>query len=305
MDTFLYEYKNQKTEGYPFKFIRNTCEMKQPVHRHDYIQIAYVMKGVCNHYFQGKSLTVGQGDMFIIPPGSEHCLRSFEDKEYEMILIDFTPFLLRDEMESFSDSIVWKLQHRENPDAPTEWAQAWVHIGKDKQPLVEQLFLDIQEEFENREQGYEYSTRISLIKLLLLIDRESRKAQRRSTGTPVRLQQRPFGGVIQYICDNYGEDIPLEKAAELAGMTSAYFSHAFKKETGQSFVEFVHEVRIERAMELIRQGVHSMTQICFQVGFRHVSHFIRTFKKRTGITPTDYKKTFAGGPALRPITSKK
>ncbi|MBO9609232.1 MAG: helix-turn-helix transcriptional regulator, partial [Paenibacillaceae bacterium] len=51
-------------------------------------------------------------------------------------------------------------------------------------------------------------------------------------------------------------------------------------------------VRIERAMELMRRGDEPVTHICYQVGFRHLSHFIRTFKKRTGLTPTAYKQTF-------------
>lgn len=294
MATLLYEYKNQKLEGYPFKFIRySTQDLKQPLHMHDYIQIAYVMKGVCSHQFRGKSLTVGKGDIFIIPPGIEHSLNAFEGKEFEIVLVDFMPFLVHDELQSFSDSITWYMRNHEHVDNSSEWLQPWLHISKDKQLLVEQLLLDIQDEFEHRDQGYEFSTRINLVKLLILIDRESRKSIKRPASNPVRLQERPFGCVIQYICDNFGQDIPLEKAAELASMTPAYFSHAFKKETGQSFVEFVHEVRIERAMELIRQGVHTMTQVCFQVGFRHLSHFIRTFKKRTGLTPTEYKKTFA------------
>ncbi|MFK7695477.1 AraC family transcriptional regulator [Paenibacillus sp. HJGM_3] len=294
MGTLLFEYKNQKVEGYPFKFIRYSQQnLRQPMHMHDYVQIAYVMKGVCSHQFRGKTLTVGKGDVFIIPPGIEHSLNAFDGKEFEIVLVDFMPYLVQEELHSFADSYVWNMILQEQEEGASELLP-WLHISKDKQPLVEQLLFDIQDEFEHREHGYEVSTRISLVKLLILIERESRKfTVKRQPGNPIRLMERPFGGVIQYICDNYSLDIPLEKAAELAGMTPAYFSHAFKKETGQTFVDFVHEVRIERAMELIRQNVHTMTQVCFQVGFRHLSHFIRTFKKRTGLTPTEYKKTFA------------
>jgi AraC-like DNA-binding protein/mannose-6-phosphate isomerase-like protein (cupin superfamily) len=290
----LYEYKNQKVEGFPFKFIRyNRQDLQQSLHKHDYIQIAYVMKGVCCHQFRGKFLTVGKGDIFIIPPGIEHSLNAFAGKEFEIVLIDFMPFLVHDELKSFSDSITWYMRDHNHADDISEWLQPWLHISKDKQLLVEQLLFDIQDEFAHKESGYEFSTRINLVKLLILIDRESRKTLKRQVSNTVRLNERPFGCVIQYICDNYSQDIPLEKAADLVNMTPTYFSHAFKKESGQSFVEFVHEVRIERAMELIRHDVHSMTQICFQVGFRHLSHFIRTFKKRTGLTPTEYKKMFA------------
>jgi AraC-like DNA-binding protein/mannose-6-phosphate isomerase-like protein (cupin superfamily) len=305
LGTQLFEYKNQKVEGFPFKFIRyNRQDLRQQLHKHDYIQIAYVMKGVCCHRFRGKSLTVGKGDIFIIPPGIEHSLNAFEGKEFEIVLVDFMPVLVHDELKSFSDSIAWYTRDHRQEDDSSEALLPWLHISKDKQLLVEHLLMDIQDEFENKEVGYEFSTRINLMKLLIIIDRESRKAPKRHSTNPVRLNQRPFGSVIKYICDNYSEDIPLEKAAELVNMTPAYFSHAFKKESGQSFVEFVHEVRIERAMELIRHDVHTMTQVCFQVGFRHLSHFIRTFKKRTGLTPTEYKKLFAPVPNPSVMTVK-
>lgn len=300
MGTILFQFKDQikkdrLQEDFPFKILRyNSNGLKQPLHMHDYIQIAYVWKGMCNHRFRGKSLTVGKGDIFVIPPGMEHSLNAIEGKEFELILLDFLPFLVHDQLKPFSESLY---RHLDSYDAgnSTEWLQPWLHIGKDKQLLVEQLLLDIQDEFEHREEGFEFSIRINLVKLLILIDREFRRsAKPQSHAQTVRLRpSRPFEDVIRYVYDNYSQDIPLEQGAYLANMTPAYFSHMFKKETGQTFVEFLHEVRIERAMELIRQDVHTMTQICFQVGFRHLSHFIRTFKKRTGLTPTEYKKSFA------------
>lgn len=75
-------------------------------------------------------------------------------------------------------------------------------------------------------------------------------------------------------------------------MAPAYFSHMFKKVTGQSFADYIKELRIERAMELIRRGSQTITQLVYKVGYRQLGHFIRTFNKRTGITPNDYKKTF-------------
>lgn len=290
----LLQFKDQLTdEEFEFKFIRHkSSRLNQALHMHDYIQIAYVVRGVCNHHFCDKILTVGKGDLFIIPPGEAHSINPFDDKEFELVLLDFMPAFLGDHLKPFSRSLFQHVVQYENAGTSSEWLQPWLHISQDKQLLVEQLLQDIQDEVENREEGYEFSVQINVVKLLILIDREFRKSERqRQTAAFQRNPVQQFHDVIRYIHENYGQDIPLEQGAYIACMTPAYFSHLFKKATGQTFVEYVHEVRIERAKELIRMNGHTMTQICFQVGFRHLSHFIRTFKKRTGMTPTDYKKT--------------
>ncbi|WP_158289427.1 AraC family transcriptional regulator [Paenibacillus flagellatus] len=293
MSAHLLYFKDQLTDDFQFKFIRHKGQkIRQQLHMHDYIQIAYVVRGVCVHHFCDKTLTVGKGDLFIIPPWQAHCINAVDDKDCELVLLDFMPAFLGDHLKPFSRSLFQHVVQYEKSGTSSEWLQPWLHISQDKQLLVEQLLQDIQEEVAEREEGYEFSVQINVVKLLILIDREFRRTERqRQAASGQRPPNPQFQDVIRYIHENYGQDIPLEQGAYIANMTPAYFSHLFKKTTGQTFVEYLHEVRIERAKELIRLNAHTMTQICFQVGFRHLSHFIRTFKKRTGMTPTDYKKS--------------
>lgn len=292
MNPQLLLFKDQLSDEFQFKFIRHKGKrIRQTLHMHDYVQIAYVVRGVGQHHFCDKTITVGKGDLFIIPPWWAHYIRSVDDKEIELVLLDFMPAFLGDHLKPFSRSLFWHIGQYDRTGEASEFLQPWLHISQDKQLLVEQLLQDIQEEIEEREEGYEFSVQLNVVKLLILIDREFRKTKRRRAAVAAqRPQFDQLQDVIRYIRENFGLDIPLEQAARIAGMTPAYFSHLFKKTTGQTFVEYLHEVRIERAKELIRSGQHTMTNICFQVGFRHLSHFIRTFKKRTGMTPTEYKK---------------
>jgi AraC-like DNA-binding protein len=296
MEMPYFQSKDMLSKDFPFKIIRHTnMELKQPLHVHEYVQIAYVLGGVCNHQLRGKSLMVNRGDIFIILPGIEHSLSAIEDKPFEIVLLDFMPFLVREELKPFAETLQPFFQQSRHEDTAA-LHQPWLHIDNSKQPLVEQLLQDIQDELEHREAGYEYSVRTSLIKLLILIDREYRRLWRKPASRPALADQHPIDEVKRYVYNNYSQDIPLEHGALIANMAPAYFSHMFKKETGQTFIDFMNEVRIERAMELIRRDSHTITQIGFQVGFHHLSHFIRTFKKRTGITPTEYKKTFGHNP---------
>ncbi|TLS52684.1 helix-turn-helix domain-containing protein [Paenibacillus antri] len=284
-----FQTRSQLNHEFPFKIFRYSSHLlKQSLHMHDYVQLAYVRKGMCHHRMMSKSLTVSQGELFIITPGTEHSFSAIEEKDFELVLIDFAPSVLDGLLGPMKDALEPYL----TPGGASA-AHSWLHVGKTKQTLVLQLLQEMQEEYEAKEPGFEYSIRLSLVKLLMVVEREYRKIGRRPPNRMAAAADRqPIEEVRRYIHDNYSQDIPLEHGAYLANMAPAYFSHVFKKETGQSFIDYVNEVRIERAMELIRRDSLTITQIGFQVGYRHLSHFIRTFKKRTGITPTEYKKTF-------------
>ncbi|SFA79859.1 AraC-type DNA-binding protein [Cohnella sp. OV330] len=290
LDLPLFQGRDELNRDFPFKIFRYASPlMKQSLHMHDYVQIAYVRQGMCNHQLLGKSLTVSQGDLFIIAPGNGHSISAIEDQAFELIMTDFSPELLEGHLGPMEDSL-----KRYLTPGPAAAPYSWLHVGKRRQPLVLQLLQDMQDEYDHKEVGYEFAIRLSLLKLLTVAEREYR-AVRRSPGMPsVAADREPIEEARRYVHDNYSQDIPLEHGAYIANMAPAYFSHMFKHVTGQSFIDYVNEVRIERAKELIRRQSLSVTQIGFQVGYRHLSHFIRTFKKRTGITPTEYKKTFGG-----------
>lgn len=69
----------------------------------------------------------------------------------------------------------------------------------------------------------------------------------------------------------------------------SYFSRFFKKETGQTFIEYVTGKKIERAKELLDQTNHSVHEICEMLGYDNQSYFIKTFKAQAGVTPTEYR----------------
>jgi AraC-like DNA-binding protein len=292
MGSVIYK-KDDFLKDFPFVMRRyNSRTMKQPLHKHDYIQIAYVLRGVCHHHLRGKALVVGKGDIFIISPGMEHSIHGIPDQEYEMVILDFLPPFVHAQLTDVSETLYRMLQNSDQSDSMSSLLQPWLHISQSKQPLVELLLQDIQDEFERRDEGFAFSIQINLIKLLILIDREYRQSNHKSEPPSAVANQNPIELSVRYVQEHFGQDIPLEAAAGIAKMTPSYFSHRFKKETGRSFIKFLHKVRIDRAMELIGRGEHTITQIALQVGFRQLSHFIRTFKKTTGLTPTEYKKSF-------------
>ncbi|REG82845.1 helix-turn-helix domain-containing protein [Marinomonas pollencensis] len=101
--------------------------------------------------------------------------------------------------------------------------------------------------------------------------------------------QRKINTVVDYVSQNYNQDISLSNAANLINMSDSHFSRFFRKATGNRFIEFVNRVRISRACNLLTETDQQIANICFQVGFNNVANFNRRFHELKGVTPRDFR----------------
>jgi len=73
------------------------------------------------------------------------------------------------------------------------------------------------------------------------------------------------------------------------GMSESRFSRFFRRATGNTFVDFVNRVRINRACQLLMESDRYITQICYDVGFNNVANFNRRFREIKGMTPSEFR----------------
>lgn len=106
--------------------------------------------------------------------------------------------------------------------------------------------------------------------------------------------------VMQFLNTNYQQKIELERVAEIANLHPAAFCRFFKEKSGKPLSEYVNDLRISYACRLIIDGKLSVSQISFESGFNNLSNFNRTFKKHTGLAPTQYFHEFQRQPELEP-----
>ncbi|MFB9329280.1 AraC family transcriptional regulator [Paenibacillus aurantiacus] len=99
----------------------------------------------------------------------------------------------------------------------------------------------------------------------------------------------------QYIEEHYTEEISLEEVADYVHLNPHYFSKVFKQGVGDTFIDYVTGLRIERAKTLIADERLSLKEVCFEAGYRDPNYFSRVFKKVTGVTPTEYRSGLRGG----------
>ncbi|KIY22192.1 response regulator [Mesobacillus subterraneus] len=94
----------------------------------------------------------------------------------------------------------------------------------------------------------------------------------------------------KFIQEHYREDLSMEQTAEHVNLSPYYFSKIFKSENGKTFTDYLTDIRIQKAKELMAEMTISLKEVCYEVGYKDPNYFSRVFKRVTGMTPTDYRQ---------------
>lgn len=100
---------------------------------------------------------------------------------------------------------------------------------------------------------------------------------------------------VAFIQANFHRPVSLQDTAAHIGISAPYLSTLFRRETGQSFIEFLTDLRMERAKELLEDKNIYIYELGERVGYSDPNYFCKVFKSRTGMSPEAYRKSRAGG----------
>ncbi|MDQ8735608.1 helix-turn-helix domain-containing protein [Paenibacillus sp. LHD-38] len=96
--------------------------------------------------------------------------------------------------------------------------------------------------------------------------------------------------IKQYIIANFEKNISLADLSNRFFINMHYLSQLFKEKTGQTYLEYLTQVRIERSKELLEKSELRIYEICQMVGYTDTTHFSKLFEKAVGCKPSEYKK---------------
>lgn len=96
--------------------------------------------------------------------------------------------------------------------------------------------------------------------------------------------------VLDYIQNNYSQDISLKTLSSEFNINALYLGQLFRKETGDSFTNYLNSVRIEKAKVLLLNTNYKANEISSQIGYVNPNYFYTLFKKMTGVSPSEFKK---------------
>lgn len=98
--------------------------------------------------------------------------------------------------------------------------------------------------------------------------------------------------IMEFVNNNFSQNITLGDAAKLAGMAEVSLSRFFKLRTGKTFVDTLNDVRLGNASRMLIDTTQSINEIAYKCGFNNMSNFNRIFKKKKDSTPKDFRNSY-------------
>lgn len=249
-----------------------------PIHIHDFVEIHYVAEGKGYHYVDEERILVAKGDLFIIPIGTRHVYRpSSESSKDELIVYNclFSSAFL--ELLNRSYPLPKEIEDLLNGNMRTY--SRYKDIFYEGRLHMEALH----REYTMKQPGHEAALYALLTRLLIYLYRLELNL---AATLPAYAQ---FGSAFAYIEENYSRTLILSDIAKLIPASPSYTQKIFKRITGQSFTEYVQNLRIKKSTELLTQTSLSIREIAEMVGYRDQKFFHELFRKKTGQTPLQYR----------------
>ncbi|MFP4975716.1 helix-turn-helix domain-containing protein [Paenibacillus sp. CN-4] len=125
--------------------------------------------------------------------------------------------------------------------------------------------------------------------LELLSERMIRYSKGKTRPALEETDHKEINRVIRYVIEHFDEDISLQAMAQRVNMDENYLSGLFKKKTGQTFIGYLQQVRVQEAKGYLEQTDLTVAEIGERCGFANPSYFFKIFKRWTGLRPSEYR----------------
>ncbi|MGN0652914.1 MAG: AraC family transcriptional regulator [Gemmiger sp.] len=250
-------------------------------HWHDEAELTLITKGRGLYRIDLNDYEVKEGDLLFISPLLLHSISRTCDGEFSSETYVFhINFLGGNSTDICSTHYLTPIMNQEIalPCLITESHPAYASLRK--------IFDQIHSLYDENINGYELALKALFLGAIfsLLQFSEKKEVTGKDTSSD-KLKQ-----VLDYIELHYKESISVAELAKLCYFSDYHFMRFFKKQMNMTCVEYINNLRLEKAVELFEQGDTSILDVSLSVGFRNLSYFHRAFKKKYNMTPLSFIK---------------
>ncbi|MGN6533483.1 MAG: AraC family transcriptional regulator [Ginsengibacter sp.] len=254
-----------------------------PFHFHPELELTCITQGKGKRFVGNNMSGFEENDLVLIGSRLPHCwkLAPAEKQKASSTVFQFNyDFLGKDFFELPEMETIHKLLKRSN--GGIEFG------GKIRESVIESMALALEQknEFKKLMLLLEILNNLSLSKEYVLLNKNNAASFQTDDN-----QQR-INRAFAYIVENFREEISLNEASKTIGMTPNAFCKYFKKITRKTFMETVINYRINYATQQLVETEKSIADVCFESGFRDMSHFYKMFYLRMGVSPLNYRRQF-------------
>ncbi len=292
-DIPVYTLDLNPNSGFPFWIGKNRFSEHANLHKHQYIQINYVIKGKGFHCIGGELSPLEVGDIFVMPPYTAHRIIPLNPGQLiEVMEIEFVPEFLNEQFQELDKArFLFDFSYIAPFLVCESDVRSRLSLTGSKQVLINDIVFRLYDEYQQRKPLFEHAFKAQLLFLLVELNRTFTEDIENSDNKAVFLKHRTaIEKALKHIDDNYTDDLKVEDIAKIAMMSQSYFCYFFKTLVGKTFTQHLIEKRLNYAKELLMSTELSVTDIAVKSGFNNVSHFIRTFKSGIALSPIQYRK---------------
>lgn len=278
------EMKEDGMEFFPQTVSANA--VGTPGHIHDTIEIVLITAGSFRIFIDDAEYSAKQGDLILFRSNTIHGVyaESQPYNEYYVLKIKPSSFF---ELASEKNVMQYLLRFViADKTAKTHWT---ADILKNSE--IEAAFSELMREYHAEGVCRDISLKLAAYRVILamLRDMMQKEDKNKLQSAAQNIASQVYRS-IQYINHHYNEDLDAGLCAELVSMSYSYFSRSFRKITGRTFKQYLNEVRIRHAEQLLMTTDYSVTRIASECGYNNVSYFISVYKSLRGSTPFSNRK---------------
>ena len=247
------------------------------VHHHPELELGYICRGEGDYRLEQERYTAEAGCMFLIRANEQHCVPTIYTPTLDSFNIYITSYYLWNVCSEYICPQRLKLL-----------------VGK--KGSVPHKYSDMSRIFNRMIELAPYEDKRFELKRLMLelicgvsdsFDAETAQADTDERGVILHMDE--IQNAIAYINENLTEPLTLDQIARQANLSRSHLSTLFRQATGVTPYEYLILQRIEKSVELLRDSKLTILGIAQECGFRNLANFNKTFKKVTGMTPSDYR----------------
>lgn len=254
-------------------------------HDHDFTEFTYILSGKGSYIVNGITYQVEAGDFIICNPGVKHqCIVTNSKEPTVEFICGCTGFHFKNMP---PNSIILKD------------GGYLLHTNAELRQEINKHCYEMLAENDANKPGKCFMLKARLMQILLLVVREvCDKDDTETKGCNFESYSKSYAvkRIINYLNENYEHKISLEQIAHNMYLSPVYISKIFKEETGESPINYLIKIRLEKARDiLIHSDSRSIKNIANSVGYDDVYHFSKLFKKYYGVAPLYYKRSVVNG----------
>ncbi|WP_027003817.1 helix-turn-helix domain-containing protein [Hugenholtzia roseola] len=227
------------------------------------------------------------GESIVMPPTQNFTFRYAPQEESKVLALEVPIEIVNDILFQFNQYCPFPIQRNKK----WQFGKQPIHISNDSK--VKQALQRLQDYFLEESYAQEVFIDLAIKELFLrILQSDARDLAQQKRQEIQESGTEAIEKVLQYIRQNIHEPISVEQLSQIACMSQAAFFRAFKEYLNMSPIDYINRERVNFAKQQLIDFSKSVTDICYELGYNHMTYFIRVFKKYEGITPKQFQKQF-------------